>query len=245
MKKSIVISVIALVFSAAALVKAFMPMQNAVVSEGSVSKEAIEKVLNDNPVLVINAMQQYEQKLREQMEAEANAMIKNEVESLNNYSGDIYEGKKDAKIVLVEFFDYACGYCHRLYPEIEKVAANNSDIKIVYKPLAFVSPFSETAAKAVTAAKNQGKFKQLHQALFAAQEPLSEEMIFGTAEKAGLDVDQLKKDMESEEVNQVMMFNNELAGKIQINGVPTMVLNGELLQTLDGGVIQERIDSLK
>lgn len=42
-----------------------------------------------------------------------------------------------------------------------------------------------------------------------------------------------------------MSANNTLAGNIQVNGVPTLILNGELLQTIDGGVIQDSINELK
>ena len=244
MKKSLIISIFALVFSAVAMVKVYLPCGKAA-GTTEISKEAIEKILNENPVVIVNAMQQYEQQMRAQMEAEANAMIEKHVNDLNNYEYDVFEGPKNAKIVLVEFFDYACGYCHRLYPAIESIIENNSDVKVVYKPLAFVSQHSEYASRAVVAAKEQGKFKELHGAIFAAQEPLSEEMIDRLAGEVGINVSKLKKDMQSDKVNNAMMFNNELASNIQIGGVPTMVLNGKMLQTLDAAMIQDRINELK
>ncbi len=65
------------------------------------------------------------------------------------------------------------------------------------------------------------------------------------AGKIGLNVEQLKADLDSDKIRDMMAANNELAGKIQVNGVPTMILNGEMLQTIDGNVIQNSIDELK
>ena len=52
-------------------------------------------------------------------------------------------------------------------------------------------------------------------------------------------------DAKGEKIDGIMNANNTLAGNIQVNGVPTLILNGELLQTIDGGVIQDSIDELK
>ena len=106
-----------------------------------------------------------------------------------------FQGSADAEVVIVEFFDYAFGYCHRLFPELNQVLAKNTDVKLVLRPLAFVSPHSEYAAKAVLAANEQGKFTELHTALFTVQKSLSEELVNELAEKAGIDVNKMKEDI--------------------------------------------------
>ena len=60
-----------------------------------------------------------------------------------------------------------------------------------------------------------------------------------------MDLEKLKADMESDQVKQTLNDAAELAGKIQVSGVPTLVLNGKILQTLDENVIQQAIDAAK
>ncbi len=252
MKKSLFISILALLFSAAALVKVFYPCQKAEENKAPESKAEtavaaadIEAVLNEKPEIIINAMQKYQEKMQEQALEAASQLVKDNIEEVNNDPNTPFVGDEDAEIVLVEFFDYACSFCHRLFPELNEVMANNSDVKFVFKPVAFVAPYSDYAARAALAAAEQGKFIEMHNALFTIEGPVDENKINEVAEKLGLDVEKLKADANSEKINAIMQANDELTGKIQVSGVPTLILNGNLLQTLDADTIQNRIDELK
>ncbi|MBR1648686.1 MAG: thioredoxin domain-containing protein [Alphaproteobacteria bacterium] len=246
MKKSLVISVLALLVAVAAFVKDYLPCakQAADSAQATVSGNVdVEAVLKEHPEYVVNALQAFENKAREEMEAQAKALVKASEKALVEDNAP-YHGAKDSEIVMVEFYDYACGYCRRLYPELNQILAKNSDVKVLYRPLAFVSPYSEYAAKAVLAANEQGKFNELHTALFTVQKPLSEELVDELAEKAGLDVAKMKEDMKSDKVSTAFEANNALAEKIQIGGVPTLILNGEMLQP-SPDFIQNKINEAK
>ena len=145
---------------------------------------------------------------------------------------------------MVEFYDYACGYCRRLFPELNKVIAENSDIKVLYRPLAFVSPHSEYAARASLAAAKQGKFVELHTALMTVQKPLSVELVDELAEKAGLIVEQMKADMGADDINAAFEANNVLAANVQLGGVPAVILNGEMIAPT-ASEIQAKINEAK
>lgn len=240
MKKSLVISIIALLVAVAALVKDYLPCAKKAANAAPVDVEA---VLKEHPEYVVNALQAYEQKAREEVEAQARALVKdNEAALVENNAPS--QGAADAAIVMVEFYDYACGYCHRLFPELNQIVAQNNDVKIMYRPLAFVSPHSEYAARAVLAANEQGKFSELHTALFTVQKALSEKLVDELAEKAGINVEQMKKDMNSEKVNAAFAGNNDLAEKIQVNGVPTLIMNGEMMQPA-ASYIQAKIEEAR
>lgn len=247
MKKSLFISIVALLFSVTALVKVYYPCQKTAKTEAPAAVAAVnvEEILNEKPEIIFNAMQRYQQKMQEEAMAASKQLIKDNLNEINNDPNSPFIGNENAEIVLVEFYDYACGFCHRLYPELNEVMANNKDIKVVFKPLAFVSEYSDYAARAVLAAAEQGKFAELHNALFTVEGPLNEDKINEVAGKIGLDVEKLKADAKGEKINGIMEANNKLAGSIQVNGVPTLILNGELLQTIDGGVIQDSINQLK
>ena len=205
----------------------------------------VEQALNDNPEMIINAMQKYEQVQRDNALKEAKELLAQSADELYNNENDGFLGNAEGKVVLVEFFDFSCGYCHRIYPVLKNVVAKNSDLKLVVKPLAFLSPMSQYAAKAALAAKEQGKFAEVYSAIFEIKGPLTEAKIDEAAVLAGADLEQLKKDMESEKVSKTLSDVSSLASKIRVNGVPTLVLNGEIIQTLDEGVLQQAIDAAK
>ena len=209
------------------------------------SSANVEQALNDNPEMIIQAMQNYEIKQREEAQKKAQELLAQSEDELTKNPDDGFLGNPEGKVVLVEFFDFSCGYCHKIYPVLKNVVAKNSDLKLVVKPLAFLSPMSKYAAKAALAAKEQGKFAEVYTAVFEINGPLTEAKIDEAAVKAGVDLEKLKADMESEKVSKILDETSNLAAKIQVNGVPTLILDGKIIQTLDEGVLQEAIDQAK
>ncbi len=247
MKKhsSLIISVVALIVALVALAMNFSCSKNAQQVSGDNASMSIEETLNNNPEIIINAMQKYEQKLQEERLANAQKLIDENIDALNNNPDSPTVGAKDAKVTVVEFFDFSCHYCHALYPNLKKVMDKNPDVKYVFKEMAFVSPVSSYAAKAALAANMQGKYAEVLDALMTNQGALSEAKVDELAVKAGVDLEQMKADMNSDKVAQIMKDTSDLAGKIQVNGVPALVINGKLVQTLDEAVIQSEIDAAK
>lgn len=232
--------------SLAALVVAVAALVMCIVCCGSGKGGAdVEKVLAEKPELVIEAMQSFEVKQREEALKRVEETLKANADELNNRADDGVIGNPEGKLVLVEFFDYACGFCHRIYPALKEVIAKNPDVKVVAKPMTFLSPASKYAAEASLAAKEQGKFAEAYAALFAIQGGLNEAKIDEALAALGLDMDKLKEDMKSEKVQNTLKAASELAGKVQVSGVPTLVFNNKILQTLDANVIQEAINAAK
>lgn len=236
---AVYVSLAALVLAVAALVMCFVCCSS---DKGSVN---VEEALMNKPEIVFNAMQAYDAKQREEAMKKVEENLKASAEELNNRAGDGIIANPDGKIVLVEFFDFSCGYCHKVYPALKEIAAKNPDVKIVAKPMAFLSPVSKYAAEAALAAGEQGKFAEVYSGLFEANGRLSETKVDEIVAATGVDMNKLKEDMKSAKVQETLNAVSELAGKIQVGGVPTLVLNNRILQTLDANVIQDAINAAK
>lgn len=234
---SAAVSVVALIVAVAALVMCLL----------NCNKKSVDvaETLNNNPEIIINAMQNYEQKMRDNALAQAQKLIDDNIDAINNNPDSPVVGNKEGSVTVVEFFDFSCGYCHRLYPTLKNIIAKNPNVKVVLKELSFVSPTSAYAAKAALAANNQGKYAEVLDALMTSNGALTETKIDELAVKAGVDLEQMKADMNSAKIDQIMKDTSELAAKIQVNGVPALVINGKMVQTLDEGVIQSEIDAAK
>ena len=232
---SMYISIVALIAAVAALV----------VSLNNKKSVDVGAALKENPELVIQAMQDYEEQQRVNAMKLVEENLAKNADALYSRDGDGIIGNPDGKMVLVEFFDFSCGFCHRVHPAIKEIVANNPDVKVVAKPLTFLAPVSKYAAKAALAAAEQGKFAEVYNALFGVEGRLSESKVDELAASLGLDMDKLKADMNSAKVEKTLKDASDLAAKINVNGVPTMVFNNKILQTLDASVIQEAIDAAK
>lgn len=209
------------------------------------SDNAVEEALLNKPSMVIDAIKKYEQDMRDQAAAEAQKRVEVHIDEMNNDADTPFVGPENAKITVVEFFDYSCGYCHRLFPELKSVIDANPDVKFVFKPLSFLSEASVAAAKGSLAAAKQGKFIQMHNGLFGVSDRLTAEKIRAVAEEQGLDMVKYDSDVQSQEVSALVQKMSQLANKIQVNGVPVLFVNGKMLQTLDGSEIQSAINSNK
>ncbi len=238
----------ALYVSLAALVLAVAALVVSIVCCSCSSKGGnadVAAALKANPEMVVEAMQAFEAKQREEAMKRAEENIKARANDLYSRADDAFIGNPDGKIVIAEFFDFSCGFCHRVYPALKSIVAKNSDVKIVAKPMTFLSPVSKYAAEAALAAHEQGKFAEVFDALFAAEGRLTEAKVDELVAAKGLDMAKLKEDMKSAKVQKTLNDASDLAGAIQVNGVPTMVLGSSLLQTIDESAIQAAVDAAR
>jgi len=158
-------------------------------------------------------------------------------------TGSPFLGKKDAPVTLVIFSDFQCPFCSKIQPLIEEALKNNPDkLKVVFKHLPLqMHKEAEPAALAAIAADEQGKFWQMHDALFAAKK-LSAETIEQAAKDIGLDMEKFKKDVASAETKAKLQKDMTDAGKAGVGGTPTLFINGRQVKGRGGNVLQEMID---
>lgn len=146
--------------------------------------------------------------------------------------GSPVKGPKDAPITIIEFSDFQCPYCSRANNTVEEVLKKYpGKVRVAFKNLPL--PFHEEAkpaAAAALAAGEQGKFWEMHDALFENQRSLNADFYKATAEKLGLDVQKFLADMKSDKVQKQIEEDMELASKNGITGTPGFFINGVQLK---------------
>lgn len=239
---TILVSVIASVIISVALA-ANVTGKSAGAANAADVDQAVEAYLKKNPMIVREALELAAQ--QEQIEAQKRVAeaYKANIKELNDADNSPFIGPKNAKITIVEFFDFNCGYCKRLAPAMMKVIKANPDVKFVFKPVTFLG--SMPIAKAAMAAHEQGKFVEVYEALLTHNGQLDEAAIKEVITKAGLDYAKTKEIMDSKKVTDSLNAIAELSQKVEIRGVPTLIINGEPLQAIEEGPIQNAIDNLK
>lgn len=137
-------------------------------------------------------------------------------------------GNPNGKVTLVEFVDFACGYCKRSVADVEQLIAANPDLKVVMRELPILSPESTQAAKMALAAAQQGKYAAFHKAMFDAGRP-DAQTIAAAAQTAGLDMARAAKTIADPRVEAELERNLGLARQLGISGTPSWVAGNQLL----------------
>jgi protein-disulfide isomerase len=161
-------------------------------------------------------------------------------------------GGERAPVTLEEFGDYQCPPCGQIYPEIEKVRQDYGDqVRFIFRqyPLFRMHPHALLAAHSAEAAGLQGKFWEMHRALYEnqrawsiSQDPTA--MFEAYARQAGLDVDRYRKDVGSPETDARVVADRDRAQSVGVESTPTFFVNGRKIppaQTNAKG-LREEID---
>jgi protein-disulfide isomerase len=130
-------------------------------------------------------------------------------------------------ITVTWFFDYRCGYCRKVEPAIQTLLKENN-ARVVFKELAILGEWSAMAAKSAIAANKQGKFKLMHEWLYANNDAdLNATLAY--AESIGMNKQQLEKDMNSPATTKELSDVRDLAQMLNINGTPAFIIGSKLI----------------
>lgn len=134
-------------------------------------------------------------------------------------------------LTLVVFTDYQCPFCRQMHPRLVDLAKADGNVRIVFKDWAIFGEASVEAASRALAAKNQGKDAAFDEALMGIQGKLSSEKIRAAADRAGVDWEQLEKDLTAhgKEIDAVLARSDKQASMLGIRGTPAMFVGPYLV----------------
>ncbi len=150
-------------------------------------------------------------------------------------------GNPNGDVVVVEFFDYQCGYCKRVFPTFMKVLNSDKNLRVLWKELPILGPVSRYAARAAMASAKQGKYFEYHVAMMGLSGRLTEKRVLSTARSVGLDMERLAKDMAAPEIEKYLDETQALATALGINGTPAFLFGDKLVP---GAIDEERMRAL-
>ena len=191
----------------------------------TMDKSAIEKIVHDyileHPEIIPQAIE------RLQAKRMSSTIADNRMALEKPYAG-AWEGAANADVTVVEFFDYACGYCRASLPDLAKLVGSDAKVKIVYRELPILSEESSDAAKVSLLAAERGQYMAYHKALYGAGK-VTRDTIVAAAAKAGISKVDAEAAMASSKYDAEIQSNIALAQKLQASGTPTFVIGDQVL----------------
>jgi protein-disulfide isomerase len=179
--------------------------------------------------------------LREALDALAERTDAERWQTMRSDPRDFSMGPANAPIVIVEFFDYRCPYCHAAMEWVSDVVRTRNDVRVVFKEFPILSEASMEASRAAIAAMPQGRYWQFHRALMSFRGDLTSQRIDLLAREAGIDVPRMRRAMESADVTRLLEENRALAVDIGNTATPLFIINGEQVSGFDRSRLDARL----
>ncbi len=153
-------------------------------------------------------------------------------------------GEPHAPVTIVEFADFQCPYCKEAEATLRTLIAQYPhEVRIVFRnlPLTRVHPNAEIAAEAAVCADRQGKFWEMHDAMYDDQRALDAEALKRTALRLGLDEDRFSACLADAGTKLSLDGDAKAAMQLGLQGTPYFFING---RPLNGSLPLEKFQSV-
>ncbi|MDG2050487.1 MAG: DsbA family protein [Myxococcota bacterium] len=140
-------------------------------------------------------------------------------------------GPASAPVTVVEWSDFQCPFCSRVWPTVKRVREEYGDqVRVVFKhlplPMHSKAPGAHAAAEA---AHRQGRFWEMHDRIFADPAAMGPDQYPVWAAEMGLNMDQFGSDASSPEVKSQVDADMAQAMELGVSGTPSFFINGRFL----------------
>jgi protein-disulfide isomerase len=154
------------------------------------------------------------------------------------------KGTRGAKVKVVEFADFECPYCSRAAESVKEIATRYGDkIEVSYRhfPLRQIHPSAQRASEVAVCAGEQGKFWEMHDELYSAQQELQAAIgdgLLARAQKLQLDPTKLTECLASGRATTIVDADAQVGSELGVEGTPSIFVNG---RQVPGGATVEAI----
>ncbi len=198
-------------------------------------KKAIETIVRDyllaNPEVLLQSMQEYRRRQEMSEQEQIKLKLSRFDDILKHTAASPVIGNPEGDVTIVEFFDYRCGYCKKVFPTIQKLLKEDTNIRYVFKEFPILGPLSEIATRASLAmwALDADKYMPFHTLLMTSRGQLDEARIFKYATKAGYDEAEVRAKMKEPDIETEIGTNIRLARELGITGTPAFIIGNHIV----------------
>lgn len=148
------------------------------------------------------------------------------------------------RITVVEFFDYRCGYCKSIAPEVAALVRENPDVRLVLKEFPIFGGASDIAARTALTPAGRAGGLAFHEALME-EKTLNESAIARIAAAAGIRSDAISAALRDEGITRQLSDTRQLAQNLRIEGTPAFVVGDRLIPGADLEALKAAIEEAR
>lgn len=191
-------------------------------------KELVLDTIRENPEIIREAITILQEREEQSQANRVVSIIRENRELIERDPGAPVLGNPEGDVTLVEFFDYNCPYCKRVAGDVKKLIEQDGNVRLVYREWPILGEGSVFAARAALASRQQGKYEEMHWALMSLKRA-DEKSVLEAANRLGLDLDKLKADMNSADIDKHIDISNQLTQALGITGTPSFTIGDSLI----------------
>lgn len=199
------------------------------------TKSDVELIVKDylynNPEIIISSVQHMQEKKQDEERKKTADWISKNKDKIQ--SGKIIPtaGNPKGDITVVEFFDYNCGYCKHVYPDVQKLVSEDKNIKIVFREFPILGEDSVTASKISLAFASlyPAKYFDFHGEMMKSDPHKDEASIKDIVKKLGGDVNKVMEKSKTADVQAAIDENKSLAEGAGVRGTPAFLIGDEFI----------------
>ena len=204
-------------------------------------EEIVREYLLQNPDVLVDALREYERRQQAEQQNQRQQALTGLDSFIESIPPEDIVGNPEGDVTIVEFFDYRCGFCHKMMEPILTAIEQDPNLRLVLVEFPILSPASRYAAQAALASRAQGLYPEFHFALMEQRGQLNEERVMQIAQLVGLNIEQLRTDMQSPAVEETLNANFALAEQLGVNGTPAFIIGDSFVP---GAIPLERLQGL-
>lgn len=213
------------------------------------TEEVIAKWIEANPQAIINSVQNMQKKMMEEQTKNAQKNIGQKQNELFNDENSPQYAPQGYDVSIVEFYDYACGYCKKAQSTVDELLKSDTKLRVIYRDFPILGEASFEMAK-VSIAVNliaPNSFRKFHDALMKTNDK-GKKAAINAAKSAGIDIkkveDALKND--KDKIEKILQDNLSLGSSVGISGTPGFIIGEELIPgAVDVNTFKEKINALR
>ena len=192
-------------------------------------QELVIQTIRENPEVIMEALQTLQAR-KEQVDADqAQAVLTTNRAALERDPNAPVLGNPDGDVTVVEFFDYNCGYCRQVFDDVHALIKSDSNIRVVMREWPILGEESIYVARAALASRAQGKYMEFHVAMMENEGRANQGSVERIAGELGMDIAQLKRDMDAPEVVAHIQTSMQLTRALDLNGTPAFIFGDQLV----------------
>ena len=191
--------------------------------------KSIKEFIQNNPEFIIDVLRKYQDEQNKIEQEKISQQNNSNIINLNLFDNSMIVGNKNASKIIYEFVDYNCGYCLKFHQQVLSVLNEDQNTKIVIMQMPILGENSITFSKIAIAASFQNKFEEVHNYLYSSDRKSKMADILGDLFLMNIDIAQLEKDMNSEEVSKVILSHEQFVNDFKFNGTPAIIIGETII----------------
>ena len=189
----------------------------------------LKEFIQNNPKFIIDVLRKYQDEQNKIEQEKISQQNNSNIINLNLFDNSMIVGNKNATKIIYEFVDYNCGYCLKFHQQVLSVLNEDQNIKLVIMQMPILGESSITFSKIAVAASFQNKFEEVHNYLYSSDRKSKMADILGDLFLMNIDIAQLEKDMNSEEVSEVILSHEQFVNDFKFNGTPAIIIGETII----------------